>query len=169
MFLPLPPLCLKDELSVTFSQSFLLINLGKVNGSVHAHLSVPLRIPLSHGISAWQGAAVCVETGHCEVCDSYAPCQRTHDFFKSCPIVPRSLSHFLLSLHVSRARDATSEWFDNACACGPRCPCLITTVCGRSESGVTCVRAGWGQLGSVSLGPHKLTGSSLVSRLQSLS
>lgn len=39
------PLCLKDELSVTFSQSFLLTNLGKVNGSVHAPLC-PLRISL---------------------------------------------------------------------------------------------------------------------------
>lgn len=34
-FFLFPPLCLKDELSVTFSQSFLLTNLGKVNGSVH--------------------------------------------------------------------------------------------------------------------------------------
>lgn len=73
-FLP-PTLCLKDELSVTFSQSFLLTNLGKVNGSVHAPLC-----PLSHGISARQGTLVCVKTGHCEVCDSYTLCQRTCDF-----------------------------------------------------------------------------------------
>lgn len=38
MFLSFHPLCLKDELSVTFSQSFLLTNLGKVNGSVHVPL-----------------------------------------------------------------------------------------------------------------------------------
>lgn len=101
MFLPLPPLCLKDELSVTFSQSFLLINLGKVNGSVHAPLG-PLCISLSHGISAWQGTSVCVKTGHCEVCESYTPCQRTHGFFKSgSTIALGSLSHFLLCFHVS--------------------------------------------------------------------
>lgn len=90
-----PPLCLKDELSVTFSQSFLLTNLGKVNGSVH----VP-PCPLSHGISAWQGILVCVKTGHCAVCDSYPPCQRTCDFEEQhhCLEVP---SRFLLSLHVS--------------------------------------------------------------------
>lgn len=95
MFLPLPPLCLKDELSVTFSQSFLLTNLGKVNDSVHAPLG-PLRISLSPGISARQGALVCVKTGHCEVCDSYTPCQRTRDFGEQrhCLEVPSLASSF---------------------------------------------------------------------------
>ena len=72
MFLPSPLLCLKDELSVIFSQSFLLTNLGKVNGSVHALLSPP-RLSGSWHLSPW-GVSVCVQTGHCEVCDSYTLC-----------------------------------------------------------------------------------------------
>lgn len=91
-----PPLCLKDELSVIFSQSFLLTNLGKVNGSVHALLSPP-RLSGSWHLSPW-GVSVCVKTGHCEVCDSYTLCPRT--------CVP----HCLEILHVSRARGTMSEW-----------------------------------------------------------
>lgn len=56
--LPFPSLCLKDELFVTFSQSFLLTNLGKVNGSVHAPLC-PLHLSLGHGISACRGVCLC--------------------------------------------------------------------------------------------------------------
>lgn len=89
MFLPLPPLCLKDELSVTFSQSFLLINLGKVNGSVHAPLG-PLCISLSHGISAWQGSRSVWRLAIVK-CVTHTPHARElMNFLKSSPIVPRS-------------------------------------------------------------------------------
>lgn len=79
-----PPLCLKDELSVTFSQSFLLTNLGKVNGSVHAPLC-----PLSHGISAWQGILVCVKTAIVQFV-THTPRARELVTFKSSTIVLRS-------------------------------------------------------------------------------
>lgn len=132
-FFLFPPLCLKDELSVTFSQSFLLTNLGKVNGSVHAppcppRISESRRLrPVRRGAprSVWGPAVVKFVTP--------TPCAGRPAVSEGSAIVsvPSLASSFPPCVPTVCADRAGRE--RAASLCLVPCHCCITLVCGRSE------------------------------------